>query len=99
MTPEVRVKAGVKKVLSGYEDLWQHWCVGNGMGSPTLDCTGWYKGHPFAIETKAPGKRPTPRQEVTISKMEAGGAMIFVIDGVDGCIQLDLWLSFILNES
>ncbi len=92
------MKNAVKKVLAKYTPLWQHWVVGNGMGSPTVDCTGWYKGRPFAIETKAPGKRPTPRQEITLASIELAGAEIFVIDGIEGCAKLDAWLSFIRNE-
>jgi hypothetical protein len=92
MTPEGRVKAQVKKILAGYEDLWQHWAVQNGMGTPTLDCTGWYRGRAFAIETKAPGKEPTPRQIITIDKMEKAGGKVFVIDGEAGCEDLDLYL-------
>lgn len=92
MTPEGKVKVQVKKVLAQYEDLWQHWAVQNGMGTPTLDCTGWYRGHAFAIETKAPGNEPTPRQIITIGLMEKAGAKVFVIDGEIGCEDLDLYL-------
>jgi len=55
--------------------------VQNGMGAPSLDFIGSYKGYFFAVETKAPGKKPTPRQEVTIETIRAAGGAVFVIDG------------------
>lgn len=94
MTPEGRVKAAVKNTLSRFDDLYQHWPVQNGMGAPTLDCVACYRGVYFAIETKAPGKKPTPRQENTIREMRAAGGTVFVIDSVDhpGLIFWLLWL-------
>ena len=97
MTPEGKVKAQIKTVLSSYENLWQHWAVQNGMGTPTLDVTGWYRGFPFAIEAKAPGKRATERQKLTMEAMRAAGAMVFEIDGLDGCERLRAWLEFVRN--
>lgn len=93
MTPEGKVKAQVKKVLAQFPNLWQHWAVQNGMGTPTLDCTGWFHGRAFAIETKAPGAKPTPRQLITIAKMEKGGARVFVIDG--DCSELEEYLRYV----
>lgn len=94
MTPEGKIKAKVKKmldeykgvatvgldgdILSGYK-LYAHWPVQNGMGSPTLDCIGCYYGIYFAIETKAPGKVPTPRQLTTIEQIKAAGGITFVV--------------------
>ena len=95
MTPEGKMKAAVKKALLPYRqfgELYSHWPVLNGMGEPTLDCVGCYRGHFFAIETKAPGKKPTPRQLQTIAKMEDAGAAVFVIDDVAGVLALQRWL-------
>jgi hypothetical protein len=81
-TPEGRIKEQVKRLLACYKpDLYSHWPVMNGMGEPTLDCIGAVRGRMFAIETKAPGKKPTPRQELTILKMQQAGIVVFVIDG------------------
>jgi hypothetical protein len=91
-TPEGRVKTQVKRILKGYANLWSHWPVQNGMGSPTLDCVGIYYGFGFAIETKAPGEKPTPRQELTIADIRAAGGPVFVIDGEAGYKQLEEWL-------
>lgn len=79
-TPEGRVKAAVKKVLADYV-IYQYWPVPGGYGAPTLDCIGCCNGWFFAIETKAPGEKPTPRQFQTIGDMRKAGAIIFVIDG------------------
>lgn len=93
MTPEGVVKVKVKAVLSAYKpELYALWPVQNGMGSPTLDCLGVVCGFAFAIETKAPGKKPTDRQNVTIAQMREAGTEVFVIDGEAGLIALDSWI-------
>jgi hypothetical protein len=82
-TPEGRVKAAVKKVLDNKEKfgtMYQYWPVPAGYGSPTLDCIVCYRGLFIGIETKAPGKHPTPRQELTIADMVSAGAITLVID-------------------
>ena len=78
-TPEGRVKEKVRKLLTRYDFIHTFWPVQAGYGSPTLDCLGSRNGRSFAIECKAPGKRPTPRQELTIADMRKGGYMIFVV--------------------
>ena len=80
-TPEGRVKDYVKAMLKEFApQVYYHMPVQNGMGSPTLDfiCCGY--GQYFGIETKAPGKKPTPRQEVTIRQIKDAGGHVFVID-------------------
>lgn len=76
--PEAKVKTRVKKILKEYS-AYQHWPVQTGYGAACLDCHGCFKGHYFAIETKAPGKHPTPRQLMTIADIEASGGKVFVI--------------------
>lgn len=79
-TPEAKVKNRVKAMLKEHEPyLWQHWPVQAGYGKPCLDCHGVYNGYYFAIETKAPGKHPTPRQQLTIEELVHAGARVFVI--------------------
>jgi len=100
MTPEGKIKAMVKKVLARYGDeLDAFWPVQNGMGSPALDCIVCYRGHHIEIETKAPGKLPTPRQLITIAKKEKAGAKVFVIDGEQGCAELREYLQWIMIHS
>ena len=90
MTPEGKVKAKVKAALVK-AGAYYHMPVTNGFGAPTLDFVGCHRGNFFAIETKAPGKKPTPRQEITISQMQAAGGKVFVIDG--DTTELESWLS------
>lgn len=99
MTPEGKVKTRVKKILAKFKPkLWDHWPVQSGYGAPTLDCTGAISGRAFAIETKAPGEHPTPRQQLTIEEMRAAGIRVFVIgesvvDGYySGELELFEWL-------
>lgn len=84
-TPEGKVKAKVRLALRTLQDkgypVYYHMPVQNGMGAPTLDFIGCIKGQFFAIETKAPGKKPTERQENTIAEMRKAGAHVFVYDG------------------
>ena len=77
-TPEGKVKAKVKRLLKKY-DCYQFWPVQTGYGAPTLDCIACCQGHFIGIETKAPGKRPTPRQLLTIDDMKEAGAAVIVI--------------------
>jgi len=95
-TPEGKVKERVKKLLAQYKPhLYAHWPVQNGMGSPTLDCTGAINGRSFAIETKAPGKELTPRQALTVAEMAAAGVVVWVIDGDPALMRaLDQWLAY-----
>lgn len=95
-TPESKVKEQVKRVLKAHGAYW-HMPVQNGMGAPSLDFICCFQGRYFAIETKAPGKKPTPRQEDTISRIRDAGGMVFVIDG-DTCL-LDNWLKGASGET
>ena len=83
MTPEGVVKRKINGILSQANSVWWMMPVQNGMGKASLDYIGWRRGQAFAIEAKAPGKVPTPRQETTIRNMREGGAVIFVVDGTE----------------
>ena len=89
MTPEGKVKAAVKEVLKKHGAYW-HCPVQNGMGAPSLDFIICFKGKYAGIETKKPGGKPTPRQELTIKAIESAGGKVFVIDG--DCSELQRWL-------
>lgn len=96
MTPEGKVKERVKKMLAGFSvdptsgqkvmDVF--WPVPNGMGASHLDCIVCFYGRYIAIETKAPGKKPTPRQELRINSVAAAGGCVLVIDGDEGLAVL-----------
>lgn len=65
--------------------------VPSGFGESTLDYIGCYRGKYFAIETKAPGKKPTDRQNMVIDKMRKAGGKVFVIDG--DLTELKQWIT------
>jgi hypothetical protein len=76
-TEEGKLKDKVKAFLNE-RGAYYHMPVPSGYGSPTLDFVGCYRGYFFAIETKAPGKRPTPRQCATMQSMQnAGGCALW----------------------
>ena len=80
-TPEGKVKRRVSMILSRGEEVYYFMPVQTGYGSPTLDYLGSSRGRAFAIETKAPGKKPTIRQLAIIETMEQAKMKVFVIDG------------------
>jgi hypothetical protein len=90
MTPEGRVKSKVRELLAKYQPNYTVWPVQAGYGRATLDCLGCYRGRFFGIETKAPGKEPTPRQAIDLAAIVASGGKTFVIDGDVG--ELKQWL-------
>lgn len=93
-TPEGKIKKHVSSLLKSYAPtLYYEMPVPSGFGKSGLDYTGCFYGRFFAIETKAPGKRPTARQLTTIAQMRAAGAKVFIIDGDIGLIELDNWLA------
>lgn len=95
MTPEGRVKQKVKDIIKAYKPhVYAHWPVLNGMGAPTLDCIGCVNGEYFAVETKAEGKKLTPRQEATVMELHKAGGRVFIITGVDDEVlrYFDAWL-------
>lgn len=90
MTPEGKVKDKVKALLKKHNVYW-HMPVQNGMGSPSLDFICCANGLYLAIETKAPGGKPTPRQVITMHSIKEAGGTVMVIDGSDYTI-LEQWL-------
>lgn len=91
-TPEGRIKRKVSALLREFPRVWYDMPVPGGYGKSTLDYVGCANGYFFAIETKAPGKKPTERQEAMINSMESAGAKTFVIDGDAGLNELEDWL-------
>jgi hypothetical protein len=80
-TPEGKVKKTVSALLRSVPDLYYFMPVPSGYGESTLDYLGCYKGQFFAVETKAPGKKPTDRQNMMIERMRKAGGTVFIIDG------------------
>jgi hypothetical protein len=99
-TPEAKVKAVVKKILDKYKsDIDGFWPVPYGYGESHLDYVGCCCGRFFAIETKAPGKKPTPRQKKRIEDVQRAGGMAFVCDGnPEFYVTLERWLEATVKE-
>jgi hypothetical protein len=100
MTPEGRVKVQVKGMLKEHR-AYQFWPVQTGMGKRTLDCLGTHRGRFFAIETKAPGAKLTPPQELIRQEIQLAGGTVFVIGETEsetdpykysGLAELEAWL-------
>ncbi len=91
-TPEGRTKKLVKDLLSKYTPRYEYWPVPAGFGPSSLDCIVCYRGLFLAVETKAPGKKPTPRQELCIRDMQAAQGATFVVDGPESLAELEKYL-------
>lgn len=91
-TPESRVKAKVKKLLASYADLYSFMPVPTAYQAASLDWFVCYCRRFIAIETKAPGKKPTPRQQAVIRKIIAAGGEVFVVSNDDELLALKLFL-------
>lgn len=89
-TPEGKVKKTVSALLKATPGLYYFMPVQAGMGASTLDYLGCYRGKFFAIETKAPGKKPTDRQNMIIERIRQCGGAVFVIDG--DITELKQWI-------
>lgn len=93
MTPEYAVKKKVKELLDRFGlDLYYYMPVPTGYGKSTVDFLGCFDGKFFAIETKAPGKKPTLRQQGILTDIRLAGGATFVIIGDDGLSELSDWL-------
>jgi hypothetical protein len=78
MTPESRVKEKVKAYLRG-KNAYFFMPVQTGYGAATVDFLCCVDGRFIAIETKAPGKKPTKRQRATLLAIIAAGGNAFVV--------------------
>jgi hypothetical protein len=95
-TPEGAVKKRIREVLKADADVWFTMPVPSGLGESTLDflCAVRWKSVAifFAIEAKAPKKKPTPRQQLMIDALRERNVKVFVIDGEQGISELSVWL-------
>lgn len=90
-TPEGAVKRKVSALLKAH-GVYYEMPVPSGFGKSGLDYTGCHEGLFFAIETKAPGKAPTPRQLLTIDSMQKAGGKVFVVSDEESLGHLEYWL-------
>jgi len=93
-TPEGHVKAKVRDILARYTGMYTYWPVPTGFGTTTIDMIGCYRGQFFAVETKAPGKKPTLKQAITLEAIGRAMGKTFVIDNVESPVLDDMvaWL-------
>lgn len=85
-TPEARVKAKVRLYLKSI-GAYRFSPVQMGLGQTTLDELCCIKGKFVAIEVKAEGKEPTPRQRLTIAEIQAAGGIAVWDDSAEGIID------------
>lgn len=99
MTPEGKVKHSVKKMLEqfGRFGLYQYWPVPAGYGPSSLDCLICFYGQFIAVETKAPGKKATPRQLKCLEEIQAASGSTFVISDEAGVRALEVHLKHVLT--
>ena len=96
-TPEAAVKNKLRKLFREYSGLFAYWPVPSGYGSTTLDVLGCYRGRFFIVETKAPLKKPTLRQQTLLNEAEQAMAKTFEISGTESPVFDDLidWLAHV----
>ena len=81
-TPESKVKGQLKRALDKAFPLhYRFMPVQQGLGASTLDYLCCIGGLFIAIETKAPGKKLTPRQTIVAEEITEAGGFVFLIDG------------------
>ena len=88
-TPENKVKAAVKRVLSDHS-LYGWWPVPFGYGENSLDYIGCMSRQFFAVETKAPGKKLTRNQMHCAARICRAGGTVFVVDDVESPVLQEL---------
>ena len=82
-TPEGFLKDQIKQHLNSLRCYW-YMPVPGGYGRQTVDFLCCINGKFVAIETKAPGKVPTPRQQLTITEIAKAGGISFSCDSFEG---------------
>ena len=87
-TPEGRVKRKISSFLKT-TDCFYDMPVPGGYGKSTLDYVGCFRGYAFYIEAKAPGRKPTLRQQAIIATIKRAGGKVFVVDG--DISELERW--------
>lgn len=89
---EWAVKQAIKKVLDSYSGSYRFMPVPYGLGASTVDFIVCHYGLFIGIEAKAPGEVPTARQELIIKQIQDAGGEAFVIDSIDKCHHLRVFL-------
>lgn len=88
-TPEGKIKRKLRLKLNALPARYIFMPVQTGLGATTLDYLCCINGHFVGIETKAPGKLPTPRQMIVWQEITDAGGMVYLVDSeeaIDLCI-------------
>ncbi len=83
-TEEGLLKDKVKRYLDALPRMYRHMPVPSGYGQQTLDFLCCIDGRFVGIETKAKGKRPTPRQLQCMNQIVDAGGIAFWCDTYEG---------------
>lgn len=93
-TPEGKVKDMTKRALARLvypgttrSAVYSFMPVQCGFGGVGLDFFECINGFFVTIETKAKGKRPTPRQEGTMAEINRARGLVFVVDGTQSLAE------------
>lgn len=81
-TPEGKLKQEVRAYLKSL-GAYQFMAVQTGFGSTTVDFLCCINGKFVAIETKAPGKLPTARQNFVMKQISLAGGIAFAADNIE----------------
>ena len=106
MTPENKVKAQIKALLHAYDiqpaakagtfaraEGWYYSAVQGPMSVRGIpDFIGHYRGKFFAVEAKAPGKKPTGFQALQIHSINVSGGAVFVVSDDESLKVFSDWL-------
>ena len=84
---EAKLKEKIKAFLKA-EGAYYFMPVQMGYGAPSVDFLACYRGKFIGIETKAPGKKPTPRQTLTMQAMAEADATLWWGDDYE---QFTIW--------
>lgn len=94
MTPEGKIKKRLREKLKELKHRYIFMPVQSGLGASTLDYLCCINGCFVGIETKKPGGKMAPRQEIVAAEIEAAGGIVFLVDG-DASIE---WVMVRLRE-
>ena len=79
MTPEKQLKARIRNHIRSLGGV-VFTNVSHGYGGSGVDLHCCLQGHFYAIEVKAPGNKPTARQNVVLDAVSAAGGTAFWCD-------------------
>jgi len=97
MTPEGGVKSVLSKTIKRFPDIYKFMSVPSGFGPSTLDYILCVNAYFVAIETKAPGKHPTPRQLGMMADIRRAGGIVLLIDNKKDAEAIEVLFRLLLS--